>query len=91
MRPPTSTSGSIFCAWSSVHCACGSSISFSSLDDVFDDVHRHLAADAVDDGLHRLAGLVVLARGGGEGILERLEHALDVDRLLVRQRLDVFR
>src|SRR4051794_22376166 len=59
-------------------------------DDVFDDVHRHLAADAVDDGFHRLTGFVVLACGGGEGILERFEHALDVDGLLVRQRLNVF-
>src|SRR5258706_356417 len=59
-------------------------------DDIFDDVHRHLAADPVDDGLHRFPCFVVLARGGSEGILEGLEHALDVDRLLVRQRLDVF-
>ena len=54
-----------------------------------DHKHLHAAAGAVDDRLHRLASLVVLACSGGQGVFQRLEDALDVDRLLVRQRFDV--
>ena len=59
------------------------------LDDFLDDPDDDGPVGAVELGLERLARLVVLARGGRECVFQRLVDAIDVDRLLVRQRFDV--
>jgi hypothetical protein len=59
-------------------------------DDLFDGVNDHAPVRTIELRFQRLAGLVILPRGGGEGVFQGRVDTVRLDRLFIGQRFDVF-